>query len=247
MRKFAMVVIFTFLLYPLHASEMDVDQIIDKFANAVGGKENIAKVNAIVMTGKLKQGEVEYPVKITTKRPNKFRVEFSVQGKVGIQAFDGSTGWFYMPFLGDDAKPEKVPPHQVAVMKEQDFFYDGLVNYKNHGNKVEFLGEDEVEGTPVYKIKLIKPSGNEIVYFIDKDSFLLLKNEVSIKLPDGNTHKSTVILGDYKKVGDLMLNFYVEEKRGKNASVIEIDEYKINPTIDDKIFAFPENVEKTAN
>ena len=33
-------------------------------------------------------------------RPNKMRMEFTIQGMTGVQAYDGKTGWMVMPFMG---------------------------------------------------------------------------------------------------------------------------------------------------
>ncbi len=53
------------------------------------------------MTGKMTMGRGWRPRSPWSgKRPNKMRIEFTIQGMTGVQAYDGKTGWSVMPFLG---------------------------------------------------------------------------------------------------------------------------------------------------
>ena len=73
-------------------------------------------------TGTMTMGPgIEAPFTWYWKRPHMLRVEFTLQGQTGIQAFDGTTGWMYMPFMGK-TEPEKMPDDLLSNVEDQSDF-----------------------------------------------------------------------------------------------------------------------------
>src|SRR5262245_50298290 len=88
-----------FLAAAAHAQT--ADDLIAKNLAARGGKDKIKALQSAKITGKMSMGPgVDAPFTWEWKRPNNFRIEFVVQGMTGIQAYDGTTGWQVMPFMG---------------------------------------------------------------------------------------------------------------------------------------------------
>src|SRR5260370_40831132 len=54
--------------------------------------------------------------------------------------------------------------------------FDGpLINYKQKGNKVEYVGMDEVEGTDTFKLKVTMANGEVQYYYMDTDYYVPIK------------------------------------------------------------------------
>src|SRR3990172_1784821 len=82
-------------------SGQTVDQVIAKYHEAAGGLDQFKAVNSMRVTGRMTLGQgIEAPFTRLTQRPNKVRVDFTLQGLTGTQAYDGQTGWMFMPFMG---------------------------------------------------------------------------------------------------------------------------------------------------
>src|SRR5258706_7176536 len=94
------------LFIAVAASAQTADEIIEKHIKALGGKEKMSAVHSMKATGKMKMGPMEVPVTLTKSRPGQVRMDFTVQGMTGTQAYDGATGWSVMPFMGKK-EPEK--------------------------------------------------------------------------------------------------------------------------------------------
>ncbi len=60
-------------------------------------------------------------------------------------------------------------------MEDQADFDGPLVDYKEKGNTVEYLGKEEMEGTKVHALKVTKKNGDVATLYLDADSFLELK------------------------------------------------------------------------
>ena len=226
-------------LFAVSAWAQTADELIDKHIKALGGLEKLKAVNSVKLTGKMKMGPMEAPLTVAKKRPGSFRVDFTIQGMTGTQAYDGSTGWMIMPFLGKK-EAEKMPEDMLKEFRDEADFDGPFVDYKAKGNKVEFIGKEDVQGTPAYKLHLTMKDGNEQTLFLDADSYLLIKSEAKHKV-QGQEIEGESTFGDYKEVGGLMFPFTIENKmKGKEGSqTFVFDKVDLNASLDSASFAMP--------
>ena len=136
------------------------DEIIAKYIKTVGGMDKIQAVKAIRRTGKvIVGGGFEIPIVQENKRPNLVREDITIQGLVGTNAYDGKVGWKIEPWQGKK-DPEALGEAELKGILEDADFDGPLVNYKEKGNKIEFVGMDEVEGTDTYKLRVTLANGD---------------------------------------------------------------------------------------
>jgi outer membrane lipoprotein-sorting protein len=229
------------LLLSVAAFAQTADEIIDKHIKAEGGVEKMKAIQSMKATGKMKMGPMEVPITLTKARPEQVRMDFTVQGMTGTQAYDGSTGWAVMPFMGKK-EPEKMSEDQLKEMKEEADFDGPLVDYKAKGNKVEYLGKGDVQGSPAYKLKVTTKQGTEMTQYIDAETYLLIRTEGKRKV-QGQEMESETTIGDYKDVEGVLMPFSFEshQKGGQGpGQAITIEKYEVNPKIDNAVFKMPE-------
>ncbi|MBV8207158.1 MAG: outer membrane lipoprotein-sorting protein [Acidobacteria bacterium] len=222
------------------AADLTLDQILAKNIQARGGMEKLKAVKSMRMTGKMTVGPgMEAPITLIEKRPHNMRLEFSLQGMTGVQAYDGKSGWTIMPFQGKkDAEP--MAEDDLKDAEEQADFDGPLVDYKEKGNKVELMGKDAVEGGEAYKLKVTLKNGDVRYIYIDPDSFLEIKTEGKRTIRGADQEVESTI-GDYKEVEGLMIPFSMQAgmKGSPQKQSITIDKVEINPTVDDSVFKMP--------
>lgn len=216
------------------------DEIIAKNLKAKGGAEKLKAMKTVKATGKMTMGPIEAPFVITKKRPGMVRMDFTVQGMTGTQAYDGSTGWMVMPFMGKNT-PEKMSDDMLKdILDEADF--DGpLVDYASKGHKLEFLGKEEIEGTPAYKLKMTRKNGDENIIYIDTESDLEIKQVGKRKIQGQDVEIETTI-GDYKEVNGFVMPFSISSKMKGGPGMgqsITIDKVEIDADVDSNIFRMP--------
>jgi outer membrane lipoprotein-sorting protein len=218
-----------------------VDEIIAKNIQAKGGLEKLKSVQSLRMTGKMMVGPgMEAPMVIETARPHKMRVEFTFQGMTGIQAYNGTSGWMVMPFMGKK-DPEPMSADDLKQAEDQADIDGPLVDYKEKGHQVELLGKDEIEGTPVYKLKLTKKNGDVSTIYLDADSFLEIKAEGKAKMR-GQEIEGETTFGDYKEVGGLVIAHSIQSKmKGGQGpgQTITFEKIEINPDLPASLFEMP--------
>lgn len=217
------------------------DELIEKNLQARGGREKMKAVNSLRMTGKSMLGpNMEAPFTIEKRRPDQMRLEFTIQGMTGVQAFDGTTGWALMPFMGK-TEAEPMSADDLKQTKDQADMDGPLMDYKEKGHQVELLGKADVEGTPAWKLKLTKKNGDVATVYLDADSFLEIKTEDKATVR-GQEVESETTIGDYKEVNGVLFPFSIQSKMkggGPGGMTITVEKLEVNPEVAASRFAMP--------
>ncbi len=232
--------VFALLALPAVAEELTLDQVLANHYDALGGLDAIKGMETATFVGRMAMGPgAEAPFKMIFKRPMMARMEFTMQGMTGIQAYDGETAWMIMPFMGK-SDPEVMAEDQAKNMQEQADIDGPLVDWQEKDHKVELIGLEDVDGTEAYKIKVDLANGDVRYHFLDSEYFITIKQEGKTTM-QGNEVEFETILSDYKEVGGLMFPHSVESKpKGAFAGqVITIDEIEVGIEVSDDLFAMP--------
>jgi len=238
MRKPLLTLALAALAAPLTAQT--ADEIIAKYLTNVGGMDKIQAVTTLRRTGKVVLGGgFEAGVIEESKRPNKLRQEFVFQGMTGVNAYDGKTGWKIEPWQGKK-DPEALSEEEMKQIVEDADFDEALVNYRQKGNKVEFAGTEQVEGTDVYKLKVTLASGDLRYYYMDTDYYVPIKIDIK-RMIRGAEQEFETTLGDYKAVAGWYLPYSIETTRtgSEDTQKITFDKIEANVPVDDGRFAKP--------
>ena len=138
--------------------------------------------------------------------------------------------------------------HNVQL-SANDFPSD-LYNYEAKAYKVEYLGEENMEGTDTYKIKMTKEPAlidgqevaTEVFYYFDKDSGALLFQEEEVKQGPGKGVISQITMSDYDEVNGLYFPFSISQGvKGQGSQPIIIEKIETDVDIDEDVFEFPED------
>ncbi len=214
------------------------EDIIAKSINATGGIEKIKGLNSIKMTGNYVMMGMEFPFTVFSKRPLMTRIESTIQGMSMIQAYDGTTAWGVNPFMGSK-EPEVMPEDQAKDIIERADYDGDFVDYKAKGHTIEFVGKDEMEGSPVFKLKVTKKSGDVSVYFIDAENYLQIKVVSKTKI-QGTETEAEMVFGNYKPVAGVQIPHSIETRvGGKTVSQVVIEKAEPNIAIENSIFVMP--------
>ena len=228
------------VLLSFSAPAQTADQIIAKYIEKSGGIEKMKAIKSMRTTSKFEGGGGFQAVIVSeSKRPNMLRQEFQLQGMSGINAYDGKNGWKINPFSGKmDA--ETLGEDEMKQMVEASDFDGPLVDLSSKGNKVEYLGKDDFDGSEVFKLKVTLADGTIKHYYLDTEYYLPLKVETK-QFVRGTEFESETILGDYKLVNGVYFPFSTEDgaKGSQNKSSTHIEKIEVNVDLPDSRFAMP--------
>src|SRR5712664_4181206 len=192
-------------------SQPTADELVAKNIDAKGGATRLNNLQTLRATGKLLvpvQGQIELGFVQTKKRPDEVRTEASLQGMTQIEAYDGKEGWRVSPFFGR-RDPERMSADDVKALVEDAELDGPLVDWQAKGNAVEYLGTEDVDGTPAHKLKVTRKNGDVSFVYLDPDHFLEIR-VLTQRTRHGAYEQVETDLGDYEKVGGVFVPTSIE-------------------------------------
>ena len=209
------------------------DEIVNKYVDAIGGKDKIKQINSVYLEGIIQVMGNENPTTVTILNGKGFKSESDFNGQKAIQCYTDKAGWAVNPMGGGNAEP--MPEEQYKDGKEQINVGGALFDYAAKGSTVELLGK---EGG-VYKLKLVSKDKAETTYFIDPSTYYPIK-----MLKKGNIRgqevEITIKLSDYKKTDfGYTMPFTIDTDLGQFSLSTTIKKAEINKAVDPAIFIMP--------
>jgi len=212
------------------ALAMDAEELVAKNLEARGGGERLAHVTSVHTVGTVRLGGgLEAKTEAWGLVPGAIRTELLLQGMTAIQAWDGKEAWIVQPFRGRK-DPQKLSDDDAKGLVEAADLVGPLVDYVRKGNRVEYLGTEDVDGTDAHKLRVTLKNGDVQYRFLDPDHFLEIRVE-SHRMVRGQEEVQSVDLGEYEKVDGLYFPF--------EAGRAHVEKMELNVPVDAKMFAFP--------
>ena len=222
------------------ASGQTAEELVARNLAAKGGIEKIKAIKSLRITGNYRQGPFVASLGQTQKAPNLLRTAITIQGMALVQAYDGASGWQINPFEGR-RDPELMGEDDLRDLVFQADFYGPLVDYKEKGNTIEYIGKDTVDGDDAYRLKVTLKNGDIVYYLLDPDTYLEIRTEVQ-HFVRGSVRESMSNLGSYKQVNGVYFPFTVEQGSKRNPgsfSTLTFDKIEANVAIEDQEFKMP--------
>jgi len=241
--RHAVVVLAAVSCLSVFACSQSADELVNKNIQAKGGIDKIKAIKSVRITGKLRGGGgFTAALGQENQRPNLVRETFALQGMTAVTAYDGATGWQSQPVEGHK-DPELVGEDDLkGLILDADF--DGpLVDYKEKGNTVEFLGHDVVDGDDALRLKVTLKDGDIVYYYLDPDTYLAIRKEVQ-EFISGSVRESVMEMGSYKPVAGVMYPYSISQgsKANPAAQTTTVEKIEVNVPIDPSDFAVPRSL-----
>lgn len=205
------------------------NEVIAKYIQAIGGKENLLNIQSLTIEGNSEGGDfgIEMPLRMHIKNPGKNKMEIAIMNQKMVRATDGEIAWAVNPFVGT-GEARQIP--QFESDKRNNVLYTfakNLIDYKERGYKATYLGKISYKGNKVHHLRL-SAELSEDEYYIDARTYYLLMAKV-----DFNKN----FYDDYKKVGSILFPHSIETE--KDDFHIKVERVILNDTIDDAEFMMP--------
>lgn len=214
-----------------------LDEVLAEHFSATG-QDNLLKVNSQKVTGKVIQSGLEIPFIQYAKRQGKVRIEVTLQGLTLIQTFNGTEGWVINPFAGVTT-PQPMTEDQLRSMKYQSDSDGMLWNWKEKGYLVTLEGQEDMEGTSCFKLKLVTEPGDVFTFWIDADSYILLRQNAKMTVM-GNESENDTYFSNYSMVEGIAMPGKAESKmQGQLVMTMIFEKIELNPDLEDTIFDKP--------
>lgn len=224
------------LIGSLAGFSQTADEIANKHIDAIGGKENWKKVKSVVTEGSMSFQGIDIAVVATAVHNTGSRQDLNIMGQANYIIMTPTQGWMYMPVQGQTTV-EPMTEEMVKKSADELDTQGPLIDYKEKGHSLEYLGKEDVEGTECHKLKLTLKGGKVTTYFIDPSSFLLIKSAAKQEV-NGQEIEMTTGYSNYQKLAEgvsMPMTISVPLGPGMNADMV-ISKVKINSEVPADVF-----------
>jgi zinc protease len=213
-----------------------VDEILDKYVEALGGKVALEKVTSRVAKGTFEMDQMpgEATEEIYEKAPNK-QLAITDNPSFGVvkRGFNGTAGWQDMPQTGlVDVTGDEL----TAMKRHADFHWS--IKLKELYPKMTVKGKESVGGRDAYVVEATPAEGPAETMYFDADTGLLVRLTGEADTPNGPV-TIDMTFEDYRDVDGVKVPFTIHESFGDFGFVIKLTDVKQNVPIDDAKFDKP--------
>ena len=216
----------------LSVSAQTADEIIAKNTEAMGGATKLATLTSVKMSGNMSAQGMDIPLTITKAHMKGMRVDIEVMGTSNYQIITTDKGYMFFP-IQQMTEPKELDAEMVTNAQSQLDLQGSLVNYKEKGVTIEFIGKEKVDGADAYKLKVTGKTGHAAMYFIDANTNRLIKTSGKTKGPDGTEMDVETTYSDYKQNAD---GFWFPYSTTTMNGPITFDKIDTNVKVDESIF-----------
>ena len=215
-----------------------VDNILEKYVKALGGKEAIEKTSSRSANGsfEIEALNMSGTFEMFAKAPNKNAMKIDLPG-VGMvyNVFDGVKGWDSNPMTG----LRELSGAELAAMKRRADFHSEI-NFKKHYPKMEVKGKEKVGSSETYVIEATPDEGGPEKLYFDVNTGLLVRHDLEAEGPQGKM-ATEIYTDDYKVVDGVKIPHTLKQVSPMLAMTMKFTEIKTNVEIDEAKFSKPSN------
>ena len=231
------------MAFVVPASAETLDQVLAKNAAARGGEAKLREIKTLRLTGRVVFGGGDFSTEAewaeVQKRPGSMRSELTLQGLTAVSAYDGKDGWNMSPF-GGRREAERQSEDDARQLAQQAEIDGPLIEWRGKGHRVEYLGIEDVDGTPAHKLRVTRKDNDVQYVYIDPDSWLEIRI-TTVRKVRGTEDITETDLGGYQQVAGVWIPFSMESggKGGPRNARITVTRAEVNVPVDDAWFKVP--------
>lgn len=206
-------------------------EIINSYLKAVGGKEEIKKVNTISATISLDIMGRTFAGDYKRMNPDKQLVELKMGAMTVMKSvFDGGQG-----YQAQGPQKKEMDEQEIKEARDEKGVIPQLFYATDTAYKTDYLGTGKVGDEDTYRLKVTMPSGKVAVQEYSIKTGLLLKEESTSKEEDQEV-TSTIEFKNYIKVGGILLPTEMIRNEGGQELPFKFTDYKLNEGVTEADF-----------
>jgi hypothetical protein len=220
-------------------SAQTADEIVGKYIDAIGGKDQISKVTSMFTEGSLDVMGGTGTIKHTLLIGKGAKDEIDVQGTSVTMCVTDSAGWSINPMTGN-YNAEYMPPEQYKASKDELYIGGPFADFAARGFKLELAGQQTIGSINANKVIVTSPDSITTQYFFDSETGYLVQM-VQTSNMGGQAMDITIGFSDYRKTdAGISVPYKIETNYGGQFFLTEtITKVDINQPVDRAIFVKP--------
>jgi zinc protease len=213
-----------------------VDQVIENYVKALGGKTALEKITSRTLKGAIEWGDLMGTAEHYFKAPNKYMSVTTLSGISGEgvyrEGFNGIAGWS-ISLTGNQR--DWSGPEVALAQRNRDFYKE--LRLKTIYPSIALKGKEKIGDKEAYVLELTPASGRPDKLYFDVATGLLLRHAYVMEGSQGSSEYE-YNYDDYREVNGVKVAFLHRRAKPSNIT-IRVSEVKFNLDLDDAKFNRP--------
>jgi hypothetical protein len=215
-----------------------VDQILDNYERAIGGRQAWAGLTSRVSKGALEAPEsgLSGTFEVYELGPNKiYLIERLANGKEVKIAFDGMVGWTINPQSGT----RRLSGEELAELKRRAQFPEEI-KIREFFSQLHLRGKVSLDGRDTYVIEAVPKEGSPWTMYFDAKTWLRVRIDGTLHFAQ-QSEPAQGYFDDYREVRDFGVKypFQATLKTPHGTLVRRVEKVQLNVAVDPSLFTPP--------
>ena len=224
---------------PAIAPGLGAQAVYQRYVEALGGRAALEQYSSNTAIGEFSmpaQG-ITGDLEVHAMAPNLLAIRVEIPG-IGVvrTGYNGEVAWSVNPMMG----PMVLEGLMLNQMRQQADF-KGPLNIQAYIDTAEVVGEENFDGRPCQKIRLVTKWGEEYFEYYDVATGLLAGNVRTQEGPMG-AMEATTIITDYQDFGGILVPTRTVQQVMGMEQIVSVTSVTYEP-VDPSVFALPKEIQ----
>ncbi|HEX7181309.1 MAG TPA: PQQ-binding-like beta-propeller repeat protein [Thermoanaerobaculia bacterium] len=220
---------------------LNLEEIVARYEAARGGRERWRALRSIEMKGTFTSFSEEAPFTLRRKRPNLYRFDSRMIQKEMTFAQDAQGPWWLYPLYGIESPAKTEEPPAIVMTARDAEIEPALLGYQEKGHKVVLAGRGDVSGQETLRLELTRSNGWVETWHLGPRTYLEVAVDSKVfdysQLPQEMQERA--YFSDFRTVDGLVIPHRIEKEYGARHTVTVVEKIRVNPEVEDGVFAMP--------
>jgi hypothetical protein len=218
---------FIISVFSLFSSAQNVDSVVNRVIDTLGGRDRLVAINTIKKTGNIEFSGQKIPIRYYAVNNVAERTDFTFSGMTGYNIVTKDSGYNFSPFQGQTS-PENMTEEDVKLSQDETDLAGVLVDYKKKGYNIDLLENEDIDGVDAIQLKITIAPNKTLYYFVDPSTYYIIRIK-NVTNSNGQQSVNTTDYYNFKRTKDGVLFPYTYDN-------ITFDTIELNIPIDPNLF-----------
>ena len=215
----------TAALNPTISNAADAKEILNRYIEAIGGKEMVNGVESFTMTAEAEMQGQKLDLLMKKTADGKYMQDVMVDGNsMSKQVFDGEKGYMVM-----QGQRMEMGDEQLVQIKKEAVPFPELEYIDNP--EIAVVGEETIDGSKAHVLQI---SPEKKAYY-DMENGLKVQETITAEM-NGQQMTSVISYKDYQEVSGIQFPFVLAQTVGPQSFEFRVKEIKVNEGVSDADF-----------
>ncbi|HEY8227251.1 MAG TPA: thioredoxin family protein [Pyrinomonadaceae bacterium] len=212
-----------------------VTSILNKYVQAVGGRETVSRLTSRFAKGRLDLGTGSSGTFETYSKSPNMSLKVMKGESIGVlkRGFDGHTAWSFSDKKG---APQPSAKELAASADDENLYRD--IKLQEFYPRMNMLGRGTVGNREVFIVEATSRLGTTDKLYFDVENGLLLRRDTTRSSAHGPV-QAEIYFSDWRDVDGIKLPFKTTERTPDSTYVFTLEDVRHNVQLDDEVFRIP--------